>query len=98
MYHRHHKQVMITEVLPAQKEFKNRQMHVMDIAVETAATSRAELTRLMPQAIEHMRQTDPELHNSIFWVTSATAVFDHIETISQLSGKVPVIGTVPNMV
>jgi len=98
MYHRHHKQVMITEVLPAQKEFKNRHLYVVDIAVESAATSEKELTRLMPQAIEQMRRTDPELHHSIFWVTSATAVFDQIETISRLSEKVPVIGTVPNMV
>ena len=98
MYHKHHKQVMITEVLPAQKEFTNRQLQVVDIAVESPTTSKEELTRLMPQAIEAMRQTDPELQNSIFWVTSATAVFDQIETISQNSGKVPVIGTVPNMV
>jgi putative ABC transport system substrate-binding protein len=98
MYHTHHKQVMITEVLPAQKEFHKRQLRVVDIAVEAAATSEAELTRLMPQAIEQMRQTDPSLQNSIFWVTSATAVFDRIETISRNAGKVPVIGTVPNMV
>lgn len=98
MYHRHHKQVMITEVLPARKEFHHRHLQVVDIAVESATTSEEELSRLMPQAIEQMRQTDPELHHSIFWVTSATAVFDHIETISRNADKVPVIGTVPNMV
>lgn len=98
MYHRQHKQVMITEVLPAQNEFNHRRLHVVDIAVKSATTAAEELTRLIPQAIEHMRQTDPELQNSIFWVTSSTAVFDHIETISRNAGKVPVIGTVPNMV
>jgi putative ABC transport system substrate-binding protein len=98
MYHTHHRQVIITEVLPAQQEFQSRQLQVIDIAVDSPATSATELTRLMPQAIETMRRTDPELHNSIFWVTSATAVFDQIETISRHAGMVPVIGTVPNMV
>jgi len=98
MYHRHHKQVMVTEVLPAQREFSNRRLQVIDIAVESPETSQAELRQHIPQAIATMRATDPDLQNSIFWVTSATAIFDQIAIISDNAGTVPVIGTIPHLV
>ncbi len=98
MYNKNHKQVMATEVVPAKREFTNKDLNVIDVAVESRDTSKEKLTQLMPIVVAEMRKTDPDLKRSVFWITSSTAIFSQIETINQYSDIVPVIGSVPNIV
>ena len=45
-----------------------------------------------------MQKLDPGLNNSIFWVTSSTAIFSNIETVNKYTERVPVIAGIPNAV
>jgi putative ABC transport system substrate-binding protein len=45
-----------------------------------------------------MQRNDPDLKNSIFWLTGSTSVFKEIETINQHAGRIPVIAVVPEIV
>ncbi|MBF0350493.1 MAG: hypothetical protein HQM11_05650 [SAR324 cluster bacterium] len=98
MYDQNHVQVMATEVVPAIKVMKDAGLNVIDVTVQNAATSRETLQQAIPEAIRTMQVNDPELNNSIFWITSSTAVFDELDTIAEYSGKVPVLATIPNAV
>jgi putative ABC transport system substrate-binding protein len=53
---------------------------------------------LLPAAVEEMRLNDPDLTDSIFWITGSTSVFREIETISELNQGVPVLAAVPEVV
>ena len=73
-------------------------LRVIHIGVEEQSNARQELSRKIPAAIEVMRHTDPELLQSIFWITGSTSVFQEIETIDTLSEGVPVLSVVPDLV
>ena len=57
-----------------------------------------ELRRAMPEAITEMRQTDPDLRASAFWITGSTEIFDQIHLIDTLAGRIPVLSAVPDVV
>ena len=56
------------------------------------------VTPLVADADARMRRTDPELKNSVFWITGSTSVFVEIETITKHADKVPVLAVVPEVV
>jgi putative ABC transport system substrate-binding protein len=45
-----------------------------------------------------MRQNDPDLSKSLFWITGSTSVFKEIRTINQYADRVPVVSVVPEIV
>ena len=45
-----------------------------------------------------MRKNDPDLTDSIFWITGSTTVFSEIATINANSFRVPVLSTVTDVV
>jgi putative ABC transport system substrate-binding protein len=98
LYDRNHAQVMATEVVPTQKAFKELGINVVDIAVTSEETAREELAETIPKAIAKMRKTDPNLDNSVLWVTSSTAVFSNLSTVNQYCGSLPVLSSIPNAV
>ncbi len=98
MYNKNHKQVMATEVVPAQREFAKRNLNVIDVAVESRETSKNRLAIIIPKAIKEMRRNDPQLEKSVFWITSSTAIFSQLETINLHSDTVPVVSSIPNAV
>lgn len=99
MYDKTHAEVMATEVVPAQQLFESLGFKVMSVAVGSGQEEAGiMLGNLMPRAIKAMQQNDPSLENSIFWMTSSTSVFSNINVIKDLSGNIPVIGSIPNVV
>ena len=98
MYNKNHKQVMAVEVIPSKKMFKKLGLHVVDVAVESRSTAKETLAARLPEAIKEMKLYDPTLENSIFLITSSTAVFSQIEEINKFSGNIPVLGSIPNVV
>ncbi len=98
MYNKNHKQVMATEVVPAKREFTDRNLNVIDVAVESRDTSKEKLKIIIPEVISQMKKNDPQLQKSVFWITSSTAIFSQIETINQYSDIVPVVSSIPNVV
>ena len=87
-----------TQVKPMAALARSEGINVIHIAVEKQGNARQELSRKIPAALEVMRHTDPELLQSIFWITGSTSVFQEIETIDTLSEGVPVLSVVPDLV
>lgn len=67
------------------------------VVVQDPTYAAMELTQKVPLAIEAMRKSDPDLKNSVFWVTGSTAVFKEIAAINSVSANVPVISVVPEV-
>ena len=98
MYDRNHSAVMTTEVRPFKAKLQQLKLNVFDIAVGDNESSEYTLAQKIPHTIDSMKKNDPTLQDSIFWVTSSTAIFSKIDMISQLSSTVPVLGSIPNIV
>ena len=98
MYNKNHKQVMVTEVKPTKKEFKKSNITVIDVIVESTETAPDTLAEIIPKTIKKMKLLDPSLENTIFLVTSSTAIFSHIDVVNRYTKNIPVIATIPNAV
>ena len=60
--------------------------------------AREELQELVKRAVVFMQRNDPDLQNSVFWITGSTSVFNEIATINAEAGRVPVLSVVPEVV
>ncbi len=98
MYDQNHKQVVGTEVKPLKEELARQSIAVVDIAVSSQEEAAVQLATRMPLAVAEMQALDPKLEDSLFWVTSSTAIFAHIAEINRHSGTIPVVAGIPNAV
>ena len=89
---------MQTQAEPIAAYAKKKGIQIIWGTVQNPDKARDELTKIIPDAVHTMRQTDPELNNSLFWVTGSTAVFREIITINKFSDRVPVVSVVPEIV
>lgn len=87
-----------TQSKPVIDYAKKRGIRVMELAVSDPANAREELAKLVAAATAQMQRNDPDLTNSVYWLTGSTSVFKEIETINKYSGRVPVIAVVPEIV
>lgn len=89
---------METQARPIAEALGQQGVTVLDVAVTDPLQARQQLAALVPQAVARMRQTDPVLQHSIFWITGSTSVFAEIATITAHSDRVPVLSVVPEVV
>lgn len=87
-----------TQAEPIAAYARNRGIQVILGAVQNPAQAREELVRIVRDAVQTMRKSDPDLSKSLFWVTGSTSVFREIRTINENSDRVPVISVVPEIV
>ncbi len=87
-----------TQAEPVANYLKEKGVQVIWGSVQNPAKAREELTKIIPDAVRAMRQTDPDLSKSLFWVTGSTSVFREIRTINQHADHVPVVSVVPEIV
>lgn len=87
-----------TQALPAKDFAKARGVRVLDLAVSRPNRVKEDLTVLVRDAVNAMRKNDPDLTNSLFWITGSTLLFDEVATINAQSYRVPVLSTVTDMV
>ncbi|CAN1561035.1 COG2984 ABC-type uncharacterized transport system, periplasmic component [Rhabdaerophilaceae bacterium] len=87
-----------TQAKPVVEYAKKRGIRVLELSVNDPANAKVELERLVPAATEQMRRNDPDLKNSLFWLTGSTSVFKEIDTINRHAGSVPVVSVVPELV
>jgi putative ABC transport system substrate-binding protein len=73
-------------------------IEAFEIAVRDPVNAAAELTQLLPPAIDKMRLSDPTLHNSLIWITGSTSVFAEIAAINRHADRAPVLSVVPEVV
>ena len=67
-------------------------------SVQNPAKARDELEKIVADAVKKMQVSDPNLNDSLFWVTGSTSVFAEMRTINKHSGRVPVVSAVPEIV
>jgi len=91
------KSAIQTQSEPIARAARGKGINPIDIVVDDPANAAAELRRKIPIAIEAMRKTDPDLSNSVLWVTGSTSVFKEIASINRVAGKLPVISVVPEV-
>ena len=87
-----------TQAEPVAKYLKEKGVQIIWGSVQNPTKAREELTKIIPDAVRTMRQTDPDLSKSLFWVTGSTSVFREIRTINQHADRVPVVSVVPEIV
>ena len=87
-----------TQAQPAQEFARARGIRVYDLTVKSQKNAKDELAQLVRDAVTSMRKNDPDLSNSIFWITGSTTVFAEIATINAHSFRVPVLSTVTDVV
>ena len=87
-----------TQADPIAKFATKKGIRVIWASVQNPIKAREELEKIVPDAVMQMKSNDPDLSNSLFWVTGSTSIFAEIHTINQHSGRVPVISAVPEIV
>ena len=87
-----------TQAKPMEAAAKARGIRPLYVAVDEPDNARAELATLLPAAVLRMRETDPGLQDSVFWITGSTAVFREMATINANADRVPVLSAVPEVV
>jgi putative ABC transport system substrate-binding protein len=87
-----------TQAEPVANYLKEKGVEVIIGSVQNPANARQELVKIVGDAVRKMRQTDPDLSKSLFWVTGSTSVFREIRTINEHADRVPVVSVVPEIV
>ena len=87
-----------TQAKPIEQDARDRGINVLDVGIDGPARAKEELTTKVQQAIAKMRESDPKLEQSAFWVTGSTAVFKELQTINTVADRVPVLSVVPELV
>lgn len=87
-----------TQAKPVIDYARARNIRVLELAVQNPADARLELERMVRDATAAMSRNDPDLSNSIFWITGSTSVFREIATINAHAGRAAVISVVPDIV
>ena len=94
----HNLSAVQTQAIPAKEYARARGVRVLDLVVKNPKQVKEELAVLVRDAVTAMRKNDPDLANSLFWITGSTAVFAEIATINAHSFRVPVLSAVTDVV
>ena len=87
-----------TQAKPMQEAALAKGINVYYLAVQNPKMVKEELATLVSSTVVEMREGDPSLDKSIFWITGSTTVFREIRTINQHASPVPVLSAVPEVV
>lgn len=87
-----------TQADPVAAYAKEKGIQIIWGSVKNPNKAKEELEQIVPQAVAKMRANDPNLSESLFWITGSTSVFREIKIINQFSDRVPVISAVPEIV
>lgn len=87
-----------TQAKPVADYAKTRGIRILELAVQNPDNARVELERMVRDAATQMAKNDPDLSNSIFWVTGSTSVFKEIGTVNANAGRAAVVSVVPEIV
>ncbi len=100
LYARKNTSAVQTQVNPL-KDFAAdpaQRLTVGEVVVEDAGSAAADLRQRMPGAVAALKERDPEGRKSIFWISGSTSVYANIGLINELSGGIPVLAALPDVV
>jgi putative ABC transport system substrate-binding protein len=100
LYAKSNKSAIETQVEPIARITKQEGINSILLGINDPdpTTIKAELAKLIPSAIEKMRETDSDLNSSIFFLTGSVSVYEEISTINNYAQNVPVIAALPDVV
>ncbi len=98
LYSRDNDSAIKTQALPLHHAAGELGLTVIDISVENDASADDELNTAIPQGLEAMRESDPDLRRSVLLVTGSTPVYERIAQVNQHAGRVPVVSMLPDVV
>ncbi|MCG6121471.1 MAG: hypothetical protein MEP57_01995 [Microvirga sp.] len=87
-----------TQALPIIDALEPLGIDAFMVAVTDPAAARAQLAEAIPAALSRMRESDPDLTDSLFWITGSTSIFSEMEMITTMAEQVPVLAVVPEVV
>lgn len=87
-----------TQALPIIKALEPLGIDAFMVAVNDPAAARAELAEAIPAALARMRRSDPDLSDSLFWITGSTSIFNEMDLITTMAEQAPVLAVVPEVV
>lgn len=100
LYARKNTSAVQTQVQPL-KDFAAdpaQNITVSEVVVEDAGSAQVDLRERMPGAVSKLKDADPESRKSIFWISGSTSVYANIGLINELSGGIPVLAALPDVV
>ncbi len=98
LYSRDNASAIQTQVEPLHDAAESLGLSLVDISVANDATAEDELDHAVPEGLDAMRQSDPELRRSVLLVTGSTAVYERIGHVNRHAGRVPVVSMLPDVV
>ena len=87
-----------TQAEPVDEYCRARGIRPLMLSVRNPARAKEELEKLVREGVQTMTLNDPELENSLFWITGSTTVFKEIATINANSHRIPVLSAAPEVV
>jgi putative tryptophan/tyrosine transport system substrate-binding protein len=87
-----------TQAKPVMDYARARGIRVLELSVQNPSNAKTELERMVRDATAQMTRNDPQLTDSIYWVTGSTSVFREIATVNAHASRAAVISVVPEVV
>jgi putative tryptophan/tyrosine transport system substrate-binding protein len=87
-----------TQAKPVITYAKAKGIRVLELSIQDPDNAKVELERMVKDATAQMMKNDPQLTDSIYWVTGSTSVFREISTINAHASRAAVISVVPEIV
>jgi putative tryptophan/tyrosine transport system substrate-binding protein len=87
-----------TQAKPVMDYARARGIRVLELSIQNPNNAKAELERMVRDATAQMSRNDPQLTDSIYWVTGSTSVFREIATVNAHASRAAVISVVPEVV
>ena len=97
LYSRTNQSAYLTQFLPMKEFAEQVGITIVPIVVDESKST-MELKSVMSAAMTQLKQTDPELDNSLLWLTGSSSLLARVGEINQLSEQLALISAVPDVV
>ncbi len=97
LYSRTNQSAYLTQFLPMKKFAEKVGLTVVPIVVDESKSALG-LKLVMETAMTRLKQTDPELNNTLLWLTGSSSLLARVDEINQLSLQLALISAVPDVV
>ncbi|WP_407637576.1 ABC transporter substrate binding protein [Enterovibrio calviensis] len=97
LYARTNKSAYLTQFLPLQQEAERRGIRVLGFEVDESMEDQT-LERVMASEISALKSQDPQLENTLLWLTGSSSLLARVDEINGLSQSLPLLTVVPEAV
>ncbi|WP_420548081.1 ABC transporter substrate binding protein [Curvivirga sp.] len=98
LYAEQNESAVLTQFQPMKELSGAYNIQIYDVGVKNREEAASELQTMLPDVVNQMKASDPDLSKSMIWLTGSTSVFQEIKLINKLAGRIPVLSAVTNVV